>query len=736
LYRGNHSFNVSKTKEKKVTSIVEDIEANQETVVCGVIHDIQKLLVGIETKNKEKIEMYLQQRFKRCSLLLDRGSTTKEHQPKRNSFPLEFGRELLITGLKLLERREFDGFRSGSSRIPRMLPTPFLAFVLDEKNNPSDDELINNKAVSLSCFDAQLQNDPTSPGINESLLKVRVLDIGPIRPARIPERVQRQVITLGEMNCGEEFDASVSKPNSQRLTRNKVFLVLWDDQVALSHLFHVGHALLLLHPFVHLMSPQDPLIAILFADYTQCSQAQKTQQFFFEYGSATVVFVAPQNTKRIYSSSNSKLYGGLEDARFKCSPFDQTFLQLQKAQSSCRNLSVYGVITEISVSYGYPLLAAFSQFYYHNGGKDPTSSFTSSIPIEAYSATRHSLVVLVKVYDTQNQQELTVEVTGSNAVKILKLQRGQTALFENLVLMNIETPEIHAYRDNLLQASTQDLTLAFLNMAYTSTVTEGIMVALCSDWLNLFGVQSDFHASNVFCINTNVGLFKSLSILRPSLMSLQVHYNKTALVACRVTISCLGWLGGGSTNVSGVNSTSYRLDGLCEYGTATCMVHKACMRSVQREDQSELGAKWKCSYCHELWTGMDDVEETFGPLIIQLDDGMTDLIGICSGETVQSLLQMSAGNYSQLSVLQKRQILKNAVKDGDLLVVLSTSADEYEVEIVEEISTSLMKSQTSQDHFFLSPEKSITRKTVKIRIDLIQRMDVHASSMYLLDSLH
>ncbi|KAJ8524668.1 hypothetical protein ON010_g16449 [Phytophthora cinnamomi] len=223
---------------------------------------------------------------------------------------LATGREVAFTNAKLLERKEIDT-AGGSSRARfTLLPTGFLTARLDEQR-PLDRRLLAD-SINLSRVD-QLVGAAQDPAVIQQLmLKAKVLDIGAIRPCQTPLYVHRQVILLGEIDQTNVRLPAGATPNTQRaMTQGLHLMVLWDDQVALSRLFRVGDTLSIFHPFVHVCDQHDAEIQHILNEYS----SQQRLIYYFEYGSATVLFCKPCRVATAKSPTNAPaIQQGIDEA--------------------------------------------------------------------------------------------------------------------------------------------------------------------------------------------------------------------------------------------------------------------------------------------------------------------------------------------------------------------------------------------------------------------------------------
>ncbi|EEY68619.1 uncharacterized protein PITG_21688 [Phytophthora infestans T30-4] len=395
-------------------------EGEQEALQAKITgYGNHRLTIEMANAMDVTAHMYLHQRFRSC---VDFLHSTLRYEPSSVAmFPFQTAREIAFTNAKLLERKQVGTtMAAASDRVQfTLLPTAFLTARLDGAR-PLDRRLLS-ESISLSQVDQLVggAQDPTA--VQQLLLKAKVLDIGAIRPCQTPLYVHRQVILLGEVDQSITRPPPGATPNTQRMTQGLHLMVLWDDQVALSRLFRVGDTLAVFHPFVHVCDQHDTEILHILNEYS----SQQRLLYFFEYGSATVLF---------------------------CKPCRRPFSRLEEIKPGWNNFSLYAHVRSIKVSHGIPLLATFFYAYYDPKTNQPSDVNTTAQPppLDRSIVSKYYLVVMLQVYIAASQSLLTIEVTGANAVAALPT-------FINLRMDVVQPVDTFAAAHHLLASHQQKL---------------------------------------------------------------------------------------------------------------------------------------------------------------------------------------------------------------------------------------------------------------------------------------
>lgn len=543
-------------------------------------------------------------------------------------------------------------------------------------------------------------------------------------------------------------------------------MILWDEQVALSRLFQVGDELLIFQPYVHVCDDQDTEILRVFSEYS----SQQRCAFYMEYGSATVFFVAPQRAPSTMINSA----GATVEARdrqtqsllHRFTESEEPPLKYEVIQHDWVNFSLYGHVASIRVSHGIPLMAAYFYAYYDpktNGGANsrPPNGVVgaaggggSALPpaLDRAIVSRYYLVVLLQIYNAVSKQTLTVEVTGENALKSLRLRPGQTVFLDRLVAVDVQSPAISQAREHSTHSiptqTSAEATFAFQHAQYTANrpspgdAQAGIsampppssIVALCSDWESIFGKQSVLSEnSRLALVNSTQGLLKTSLNQEPRLAASYARSAEStrqmgiALLE-RVCITYAGWLIPETNDRAHLHQ--YSSDESCQQGHSTMCSHKACMRRLElmptpnsqvRDGDGGDVLKWKCGFCQEIFSGMDETSQTFCTLLLCLDDGSMaqPLYAICHGETVESLLGTPAQDFAQLSLQDKFATVQQAV-GRDYRVLLSRCEQRRVVVPTRTSSTDAVVAMSA---------------TVNLRVDLLESVDAFAAAHQLLQAL-
>ncbi|KAG6580230.1 Protein involved in DNA replication [Phytophthora cinnamomi] len=677
---------------------VRDEEDMSELLAEGEQQALQARVTGyadhrlaIEMHDAKDVtaHMYLHQRFRTCVDFLHRNL---QYEPSSVAkFPFQTGREVAFTNAKLLERKEIDT-AGGSSRARfTLLPTGFLTARLDEQR-PLDRRLLAD-SINLSRVD-QLVGAAQDPAVIQQLmLKAKVLDIGAIRPCQTPLYVHRQVILLGEIDQTNVRLPAGATPNTQRaMTQGLHLMVLWDDQVALSRLFRVGDTLSIFHPFVHVCDQHDAEIQHILNEYS----SQQRLIYYFEYGSATVLFCKPCRVATAKSPTNAPaIQQGIDEAERPLSRLED-------------------------------IKAAFFYAYYDPKTNQPgamNAKLQAPPPLDRTIVSKYYLVVMLQVYIASSKSLLTIEVTGENALAALRLLPGQSVFLDGLVAIDMKSKPVRRFRERGLMPSatapTAQVEVAFPTKAYSNSSSSGVVV-LCSDWESIFGKQSLFsNSSKLTVVNTTPGLMNTALDRSASPHGAAAQ----ALTMVEMTVTAAGWMiPSDSLGVQG-----FTIDTTCEKGHSTMCAHKSCYRPLEMAttQQTVPGLpKWKCSFCQEVFFGMEGTVQTYRRLVVTLENWRSQtapLLVLCQGQTVESLLGVPAEDYVQLPLAEKRAAL-DRVTGNAFRLVLSRC---------EPLTVSTMTSTPSP----FSPQTLETASSIHTRVDIVQPVDAFAAAHHLLAAL-
>lgn len=612
-------------------------------------------------------------------------------------FPFQTAREIAFTNAKLLERKQVGTtMAAASDRVQfTLLPTAFLTARLDGAR-PLDRRLLS-ESISLSQVDHLVggAQDPTA--VQQLLLKAKVLDIGAIRPCQTPLYVHRQVILLGEVDQSITRPPPGATPNTQRMTQGLHLMVLWADQVALSRLFRVGDTLAVFHPFVHVCDQHDTEILHILNEYS----SQQRLLYFFEYGSATVLFCKPCRVDTATTTTPAR------DPNY-CE-MERPFSRLEEIKPGWNNFSLYAHVRSIKVSHGIPLLATFFYAYYDPKTNQPSDVNTTAQPppLDRSIVSKYYLVVMLQVYIAASQSLLTIEVTGANAVTALRLLPGQSVFLDGLVAMDLQSKSVRRFRERAFMppSSATSAEFAFPTAAYSSSSTSNVVV-LCSDWESIFGKQSLFsNSSKLTVVNTTSGLMNTALDRSTTLHSVAKH----PLAMVEMTVTAVGWL---------IPGSSHMIDTTCEKGHSTTSAHKSCSRPLEMmpRDQTASGLpKWKCSFCQEVFFGLEDTVQRFQSLAVTVENGRSQsapLLVLCQGDTVESLLGLPSDVYVQLPLAEKRNTLERVLGNAFRLVL----------------------SRCEPLHVSISHRSSTEATFINLRMDVVQPVDTFAAAHHLLAS--
>ncbi|KAJ0394279.1 hypothetical protein P43SY_000580 [Pythium insidiosum] len=629
------------------------------------------------------VRMHLHQRFRSCLAALHAMGIGTQAA----GFPFAPTRTLVLTNAKLLEPSG-----RGRGRRPRatgagshtLLPTPYVAVVLDDHERELRDRAWRFAQVDALAADASRHEHE----LQQLVVTAQVVDIGAVRPCATPYHLQRQLILLGDVGGGAASH----------------MLLLWDEQVALSRLFHVGDVLTLLYPFVHVAEPTDGEVDAVMDEIA----SQQRCSYYLEYGSATTLFVTPRRQSRSADGDAAAPANGA--TRELQQGEDRSCMAVGAALPGWIGFCVYGHVASIAVSHGVPLLAAFYHSYYDpktNGAATAAGGKLSKGIVSKY----FFLVVLVELYDSMSGDTLVVELTGNCAEKALTLREGQTVFLEGLVAVDLR-------RDRSLRARRQDSSASSSSSAaasqlfdstttsqqqpWASTAAAGFafpddcylspssrVVALCSDWERIFGRQTDaFRESRVSVVNELPGVLKTEVRRQPPAALVATWRRERALlrklpmVRGRFLVTSVGWMVPRSAGDS--DAKLFEWDTSCAKGFSTMLAHRACRRRLEMappagdddadRDRASAPPRWRCGFCAEIFAGMDATTQTFCPLLVQLDDasrpGARPLVALCHGDAVATILHAAPEEFAQLSLPRKSAVLRHAI-GRELDVVLS-----------------------------------------------------------------
>ncbi|CAH0517637.1 unnamed protein product [Peronospora belbahrii] len=714
VYKKRKYHDLSETEE----FLADNIQQQKGFTATIINYENHQFVLEMKKVPHVTVHMYLHQRFRSC---MDFWHDTLQDESNGGDtafFPFQIDGEVVFTNAKLLERKEIDMKQSmvnGEKNRAKFtfLPTAFLIPRLNEEK-VLDHKLVAD-AISLSQVDRLVGEIQDTSAIQVLTIKVQVLDIGAVRPCQTPLYVHRQVILLGEV---EQTNTSATT-NSQQLTQGLHLMVLWDDQVALSRLFRVGDTLTIFHPFVHVCGQHDTEILHILNEHS----FQQRISYYFEYGSATVLF---SKSSRVSTMDNSPTTLANPQEH---SEMEQPLSHLDDIKPGWHNFSLYAHVRSITVSHGIPLLAAFFYAYYDSKTNQPGTMNTKMLPpppLDCTIVSRYYLVVMLQVYIASSERLLTIEVTGENALTALRLLPGQSVFFDGLVAIDIQSKSVRRYRERgcmpLASASTTKAEFALPTKAYSTSPSSSVVV-LCSDWESIFGKQSLFHnSSKLTVINTTPGLLNTVLDRSTTLDNVAAH----ALTMTEMTLSGAGWL----IPIDTLGAQSFTMDPTCEKGHATTYAHKACFRPLElmtrKGEQVPNPPKWKCLFCHEILCGLQDTVQTYNELAVMLQNGRSrtcPLVVLCQGETVETLLGLSADRYVQLPFTQKRKRLE-CVMGTSFQLVLSRCAPRH-VFIPSTSFSPLVRHDTDDTRTLV----------IHSRMDLVQSIDPFARAHDILSRL-
>ncbi|CAH0491608.1 unnamed protein product [Peronospora farinosa] len=651
-------------KKRKIQHVeaMEDLlfEDKQKVLHAKVIdYGNHRLTLEMENATDVTIYMYLHQRFRSC---VDFIQEMLQHEPIGGAtFPFQTGCEISFTNAKLLERKEVDRrlMDEENHRVKfTLLPTAFLTIRLDE------DRMLDRKlladAISLSQVD-QLVGEVQDPTVIQLLMPTaKVLDIGAIRPCQTPLR-----------------------------------------------LFCVGDTLTIFHPFVHVCDQHDTEILHVLNEYS----SQQRLTYYFEYGSATVLF---SKSCRVSAMNNSTKTSAILQ---EYGEMERPLSHLDEIKPGWHDFSLYAHVRSIKVSHGIPLLAAFFYAYYDPKTNQPGAMNAKMLlppPLDHTIVSRYYLVVMLQVYIASSTRLLTIEVTGENALAALRLLPGQSVFFDGLMAIDMQSKPVRRERGlmPIASASTTKAEYAFPTKAYSTSSSSGVVV-LCSDWESIFGKQSLFNkSSNLTTVNTTPGLLNTALDRSATLYNVAAH----ALSLVEMTVSGIGWL----IPSDNLGVQGFTMDTTCEKGHATTCAHKSCFRTLEmmtREQQTSGLRKWKCVFCQEIFFGLQDTVQTYSDLVVILQNGRSKtspLVVLCHGETVESLLGLRAEVYVELPLAEKRKTL----------------------ELITGTSFRLLLSRCEPRHISIPTTSSrITTLIIHLRIDILQPINTFAAAHHLLSKL-
>ncbi|KAE9314121.1 hypothetical protein PF008_g19555 [Phytophthora fragariae] len=637
-------------------------EGEQEALQAKVTsYGNHRLTIEMENAKDVTAHMYLHQRFRTCVDYLHRHLQYESSSVA--TFPFQTGREVAFTNAKLLERKEID-------------------------TRPLDRRLLAD-SINLSRVD-QLVGGAQDPAVIQQLmLKAKVLDIGAIRPCQTPLYVHRQVILLGEVDQTDVRIPAGATANTQRtLMQGLHLMVLWDDQVALSRLFRVGDTLSIFHPFVHVCAPHDGEIQHILNEYS----SQQRLVYYFEYGSATVLFCKSCRVATVKNPTNTPA-------------IQQGLAEVERSLSRLEDVK-----------------AAFFYAYYDPKTNQPgamNAKLQPPPPLDRTIVSKYYLVVMLQVYIASSKTLLTIEITGENALAAQRLLPGQSVFLDGLVAIDMKSKPVRRFRERGLMPSasapTTQTEFAFPAKVYSASSSSGVVV-LCSDWESIFGKQSLFSTSSkLTVVNTTPGLMNATldrSTASPGVAA-------QALTMAEMTVTAAGWL----IPSDGLGVQGFTIDTSCEKGHSTTCAHKSCYRPLEMVTMPQTASgppKWKCSFCQEVFFGMEDTVQTYRHLTVTLENGRSQtapLLVLCQGETVESLLDLPAEDYVQLPLAQKRRALERVTGSAFRLVLSRCEP--------------LHVSTPSPS----SPQSLETASCIHTRIDIVQPVDAFAAAHHLLTAL-
>uniref|UniRef100_A0AAV1TIG2 Uncharacterized protein n=1 Tax=Peronospora matthiolae TaxID=2874970 RepID=A0AAV1TIG2_9STRA len=727
-----------KKRKFRDTKDLEDFfaENEQEAMQANVLsYGNHRLTLEMTDGYDAVIHMYLHQRFRFCiDFLHDKLQNEPSCVP---TFPFQAGRKVAFTNVKALERKDVDGRameQESDQAELALLPTSFLSvrledrFVLDRK--------LLADAISLAQVDQLVNGVQDETAIQQLMVKVRVLDIGAIRPCQTPLYVQRQVILLGEV---EETDCRLlggSTPNTQRLAQGLHLMVLWDEQVVLSRLFRVNDILAIVHPFVHLCVQRHAEIVHILNEYL--SQQQLT--YFFEYGSATTLFCKPCQVATLKKAPATaiQLHGQGE--------VERPLLNLDDVKPGWYNFSLYAHVRSINVSHGIPLLAAFFHAYYDDKTNRSTAgnaNVQSPLPFDRTIMSKYHLVVLLQVCVASSERQLTIEVTGENALVALRLHPGHSVFIDGLVTMDLRSHKVRRFRNAEAMALASTASKAQAAFAFSTTaynMPPSGVIALCSDWKIIFGNQSLFSNNcKLKVLNTTLGLMNT-TLDRSSLASPFDVMTRHALAMVVMTVVGAGWLIPSDNNRE--TEQLFTIDSTCELEHSTTCAHKNCFRPVEMMTRTQHPAtsplKWQCQFCHELLSGPQDTVPMFCEMAVILEIGQSSTsptVVLCQGPTVEILLGISAEDYRQLPLAQQHKRVEHVLHTSLRLMisrceprrvsVSSSSSTRFQHQV--QLDSTMTATATTPRTF---------ERTINFRMDMVQPIDTLAATHDYLTPLH
>uniref|UniRef100_K3WBV5 Uncharacterized protein n=1 Tax=Globisporangium ultimum (strain ATCC 200006 / CBS 805.95 / DAOM BR144) TaxID=431595 RepID=K3WBV5_GLOUD len=411
-----------------ITRVLSEMEDSNDAVAAKLVcYDGYKLSLDAQSSVSLELEMYLHQRFRSCAAFL--GSQPQFHSKSGVGFPFQSGRSFVFTNAKVMERKDIGASsasggeesksRESQEEIYYLLPTQYLALHLNASS--ALDQMFARQAINLGRLD-QLAAMQDQAILQQLVVNVKILDIGAIRPSQTPLHIYRQVVFLGEVSNVPAGSIS----STQRVAQASHVMILWDDQVALSRLFHVGDELSIFQPYIHICEPHDTEIVHIFSEYS----SQQRCMFYLEYGSATVLFLNSQSKKPSSRNANGSSDDVVARRESEVQAFQESELpplRYEDIKHEWLNFSVYGHVSSIRVSHGTPLMAAYFYSYYdpktntapQQNSRATASASTATPTLDRAIVSKFYLVVLLEIYNASSQQTLAVEVTGGNALKAL-----------------------------------------------------------------------------------------------------------------------------------------------------------------------------------------------------------------------------------------------------------------------------------------------------------------------------
>lgn len=449
---------------------------------------------------------------------------------------------------------------------------------------------------------------------------------------------------------------------SERRAQASHMMILWDDQVTLSRLFRVGDTVVLFHPYVHVGDPNDIELQHILSEFS----LQQDCQYYFEYGTATTLFCIPATA--IESRAHTAISGTVQDS-FK--EREHSIEQLGDIQPGWTEFSLCAFVLEVKVSHGIPLLAAYFHTYYDSKtNRNVVDRGHQQAPqLDELIVSKYYLVTLLQLYLPGSKRMISVEVTGGNALRALRVLPGQCVFFDGLVSVDLNDDQLRSQRGqrhNDERSLGAEPAFAFADKDY------GVfspVVVLCSDWATIFGNQSMFQENSKLAVmNSMPGLLATDLLPQPASIAAAGSVGVKLSVEC---VTSIGWLVP-SSNSGGADDV-FACDRSCERGFATMFAHKPCGRALTvvssgkplpNGSSQNTPPKWKCDFCCEIFSGMEDISESYCEVVMTIEsccESRSPLRAVCAGETIEALLGLPAQEYAQLRLTEKRAALERSV---------------------------------------------------------------------------